>query len=437
MLWSDPTTGNELRFHRLCLAAAFMITLAWGFVYIGHGGSGVVDEPGQMEAIYHFAEKRPGIPAALPNLPGYHFLVIILSDGPPTLKSARMVTLGLALLGLAAFAGAWRARHGRHPGGMTLLLALLPILQPFTAMVYTDVPALAFLFAACWAQFAGRRALAAALLAGACLIRQTCLIWAGYLLVLEALDCFFPRPSGADAAERRPWPEAAGRWLERGRWLLLLLATGAAIILYAGRFTLGTAHGNQLDPNLATIHFAGILLLLLGLPYWLANTGPMLRSGRESFRFQPGRAGLLTVLALGTAVVLAATYANRHVWNRELFWLEPPSTFVLLRNWPLVWLERIPALQVLSGLVVAGTVAGLGWLFARQQSTRELWLLLPVGAVLLLSNGLVEPRYCLPPCALALLFLSPGRPGLVRQIRWFAVLCLVQSALLLDKLALW
>lgn len=435
MPWTNPAAGNETRFQRICLAAAFLVTLAWGAIYIGHGNPGVVDEPGQVEAMRHFAEHRPGVPPALPNLPGYHFLVILLTDGQPTLLSARLVTLGCALLGLAAFAGAWRQRHGRHPGGATLLLALLPVLQPFTAMVYTDVPALALLLAACWAQFAGQRALAAGALALACLVRQTTLIWAAYLLVLEAWECLRPRTDGSSA--QVPWRTALFAWLERGRWLLLLLATAAGIILYAGRLTLGSQHGNQLDPNPATIHFAGVLLLLFGLPAWIARAGPMFGDWQAARRRWPGRTLGLTVLALGIAAVLAATYANPHVWNRELFWPDKPSAYVLLRNWPLVWIERIPVLQALSGLIVVGITAGLVHGFVRQRCARELLLLLPFGAVLLLTNGLVEPRYFIQPCALALLFLEPGPATQRRQAGWFALLCAVQSAFVLDGLALW
>ncbi|MEO6568324.1 MAG: hypothetical protein ABIO94_06135 [Opitutaceae bacterium] len=435
--WKNAAAPNELRFHRICLTAAFAVTLIWGAVYIGYGNSGIEDEPGQMGVIEHFALRRPGIPESLPNLPGYHFLVIYLSGDAPTLQSARVVTLGLALAGLGAFAAAWRRRHGTHPGGATLLVALLPIIQPFTAMAYTDVPAMTFIFAAFWAYFSGKQVLAASALTAACLIRQTSIVWAGYLLVLTALDCFYPRNSDSEQRVRVRWGAAFGRWIEEGRWLLLLISVGVGIILYAGRFTLGTAHGNQLEPNLATIHFAGVLLLLFGLPFWAANAGAMLRDFRASMHSRMGRTLSLTALGLGVAAALAATYINRHVWNRELFWPDPASTFVLLRNWPLVWIERIPGLRLVSGLVVIGVTAGLAYLFGRQRCARELWLILPFGAALLLSNGLVEPRYFIPPFALALLFLEPSHSGLVRHIRWFGLLCVVQSAFVLDRLALW
>jgi hypothetical protein len=436
--WKTPAAGDELRFHRICLVAAFAVTFLWGAIYIGHGNTGIEDEPGHMGAIEHLARKLPGVPASLPNLPGYHFLVIFLSGGEPTLRSARVVTLGLALAGLAAFAAAWRQRHGKHPGGMTLLLALLPIMQPFTAMAYTDVPAMTFLFLAFWAQFAGRFALAAGALALACLVRQTSLVWAGYLLAIQAMDCFFPKtPAAENVPTSFSWSKAFHRWLDSSRWLLLLVATGLGTIVYAGRLTLGTEHGIRPEPNLATVHFGGALLLLIGLPFWVANLRGMLRSVHAASQKSPGRILGFAALGLGIAAALAMTYTNRYVWNRELFWTDPGSTYVLLRNWPLVWMERIEGLRWVSGLIVVAVAVGLAFLCKRERDARELWLILPFGALLLLSNELVEPRYFMPPCALALLFLEPGRNGLLRQIRWFALLCLLTSPFTLQRLALW
>ncbi len=429
---APPAGENAARLPRFCLAAAFVLTLLWGALYIGHGNAGLIDEPGQLEAMRHFAERRPGPPAALPNLPGYHFLVLLLTDNQPTLQSARLVTLGCALLALAAFAGAWRQLHGRHPGGATLLLATLPVLQPFTAMAYTDVPALMFLFAGCWAHFARRHALAALLLALACLIRQTNLIWATYLVCIDGLNLL--RPKSPTPAPH--WRSALWAWIEHDRWLLLLLATGTGIILYAGRLTLGTEHGNQLQPNLATIHFAGVMMFLLGLPYWIAKTPALLRSYRTALTTRPYLVPGLTALGLLVAAVLTATYANPHLWNRELFFPDPPSTKILIRNWPLVWIDRHFLLRGLSGLLIVGSLAGLGWIFARQRYGRELWLLLPFGAVLLLTNGLVEPRYLIPPCALGLMWLDGGSSG-PRLAAWFTLLCLIQAPFALLGLALW
>jgi hypothetical protein len=304
-------------------------------------------------------------------------------------------------------------------------------MQPFTAMAYTDVPAIACLLAACWAQAARRTALAAGLLALACLVRQTCLIWAGYFLLVDLVAKLRPRDGS-----RPTWRDALLSWIEDGRWLLLLIATAAGIILYAGRLTLGHAHGNQPEPNPATLHFAALAISLFVLPYWFSQGPSMIRNWRAQTATRPGLAWGLLATGVVAAGFFALTFRNPHVWNQQLFWPERPSTYIMLRNWPLVWIDRLPLLRIFSGLVIVGTLAGLAYLFGRQRFTRELWLVLPFGALLLLTNGLVEPRYLIPPCVLGLLWLETGA-GFGRQAAWFGLLCVVQSPFVMTGLALW
>src|SRR5207244_3229380 len=139
-------SDRESRLDRLCLAAAFGVTIVWFFVYNHFRPDYLVDESGHLGNIYHFLEGKPGWPEQMTMLPGYHFVVTALWQLHPPfrlLTLARLVSTLFSLGGLAAFAFAWRRIHGRHPGRATLLLALLPILQPFTGMAYTDAPALA------------------------------------------------------------------------------------------------------------------------------------------------------------------------------------------------------------------------------------------------------------------------------------------------------
>ncbi|WP_438482295.1 hypothetical protein [Oleiharenicola lentus] len=436
MRWLDTPATPDLRFHRISFVLAFVITLIWGACYIGYNNPGLVDEPGQFEAILHFFFTRPGVPAALPNLPGYHFSVIWLTAGLPTLTDARLVTLGFACAGLIAFAGAWRQLHGSHPGGATLLLALLPVMQPFTAMAYTDVPAMALLFAAFWAHFSGQRPLSALLLVGACFIRQTCLVWAAFLLVADAAQIFFPEREQRMVnrmAQRAAWLE----FIERNRWLLLLLVTSAGIVLYAGRLTVGSIHGNKPDPNIATLHFAAVLIAFFCLPLW-----PSLLRGSFEFlrnRWLHRRTSIVVAAigAVGLAAIFFLTYRNPHPWNQPLFWDEPPCARILLRNWPIVGIDRFVALKAISSLLLVLVPVALGVALRGQRYARELFLIAPFGVALLLSNGLVDPRYLIPPCALGLLFIQPDRPSLCIIAGWFLLLCLIQSPLVMARLILW
>ena len=133
----------ESRAARTCLAAALALTLAWGLTYLFFAHGDLCDESGHLGVMYHFAEKKPGWPDQLTTLPGYQLLTVWLSGGHPSYTWARAVSLGFALLGVAAFAGAWKKLHGRPATTAVLLFALLPIAQPYGGMAYNDVPALA------------------------------------------------------------------------------------------------------------------------------------------------------------------------------------------------------------------------------------------------------------------------------------------------------
>jgi alpha-1,2-glucosyltransferase len=348
--------------------------------------------------------------------------VLALSGGEPTPTAARLVTGASALAGLAAFAALWRRWHGARPGAAVLLVALLPILQPYTGMVYTDVTALALVLAAAWAQFGGRPWVAGALLAAACLVRQTSVIWGTCFVAIEVLRDW-PAVAG--------WPdrlrEAARRAVGRAPGILAVHVAVAAIVLWAGRLTPGTQHGNALHPNLATVHFGGVLLAALTLPLWP-------RLAPAAFRLLAARPGRILAAAAAVAA-LALLYRNPHVWNRELWW--PDTPFTLLRNWPLVGADRWWLLRwAWSLLAVAGALGAVAAL-AGQPRRRELVVVAGFSAVLLATNGLVEPRYFITPAVLALLFVRFSRPTFVRLAAWFALLSAAHAPFILGGLSLW
>jgi hypothetical protein len=419
-------------FDRLCLAAAFALPLAWFFTFNHFRPDYLVDESGHLGNIYHFLENKPGWPEQMTMLPGYHWVVVALWKlHPPCslLTLARLVTTATAWLALGAFFRAWKNFRARPAdqkgeegaGAATLTFALLPIFQPFTALAYTDVPAIACVLLAFAAQFSRRYFFAALALTAAALVRQTTLAWAAFLIALE----IFPR---------------AGSWREtfpRVRWLVLLLASAAAAVLVAGRLTPGTQTGNELHPNPASIHFAGLLALLFGLPVWLAHARGTWQEWRPFFRVK-GTRGLALALAgtaLGFAALLALTFRNPHAWNREFFWDD--GKFTLLRNWPLIILDTHPWLRALSGLNLVAMAAALALIFAHQPHRRTLWLALAFGAVLPALNSLVEPRYFLDGAVGMLLFLEFTAIDRRRLMAWWALLCAALAPFIARGVALW
>lgn len=417
---------------QLCLIAAFVLTLLWGAAYIGFARSELCDEPGHVAAAEHFAEGQPGWPS-LPHPPGYHLFVNALSLNQPGITAARATSVVFALISLVAFAGAWRRLHREEPGPATLVFALLPILQPFTTLAYTDVTSLAWLLCAWWAQVSGYYFRAAALLGIACLVRQTNLIWAAFFITWEALRALESRQESL-APLRVAFRDA---WA-RSRWQLFVISLGALAVLLLGRFTLGTDHGNELKTNIAAFHFAAWLALIFCLPLWLLHGPAALRASRlvEKFR-SPREIACFAVLPLAVGL-LALTFENPHEWNRLLRWgTRIGKPYVLLRNWPLIEVGAHFPLRVLSGSAVIAALVLAFLVFRQQPHHRALWFTLLFGAILLGTNSLVDPRYYITPAVMLLCLLKFSTRTYLWLAAWFALLCTIHDPFILLGRSLW
>jgi hypothetical protein len=429
-------------YERSCLAAAFALTLAWFFIYNHFMPAQLVDEPGHLGNIWHFLEGKPGWPGQMTMLPGYHYLVVSLWQlHPPVgiVTFARLVVTLCSFLGLIAFAAGWRTLHRpaaplATAGPATLLFALLPILQPFTGLAYTDAPALAFALFAVAVHLAGHYGLAALAFIPALLTRQTNILWPAFLLVYEILApvAFLRRPENVSGLKSaHPAAIYFTAFFRRTRWLLLLLAACAAAIglalTKAGRLTPGTETGNDLGFNPAGPHIAALLVLLLGLPVWLAHLPAFFRS----LRLWP------TLLLLCFAVFFALTFKNPHPWNRDLFW--DGCSFTLLRNWPLVWLDTHPWLRALSAVNIVLMILAVQKTIARQRPTLQLPLSLIVlfGLVQPFTNTLIEPRYHIPLVAFFLLYLDLTPSTTRRLTLWWLFLCVLHAPFIAKALSLW
>jgi len=397
-------------------------------VYVNFAQEQLCDEPGHMEAVYHLAQGKPGLPETMPMMPGYHWTVVALGLGQPTLLTARFTSTLFGLSGILAFAAAWRILHCKPAGMAALLFCLLPILQPFTGMAYSDAAGVATLLWAAWAQIAGHRKCAALLFGVAACVRQTNLIWVGFFAVweLRPLLQIGKLPTASELV--------ATAW-KRCRWLILLALIAAAVVASAGRLTPGKVHGNALQANWATLHFAGWLWLALMLPILVLGTPTALAALRSLLGRRPIAGGALALASALAVVGLVHVYRNPHLWNQVLSW--PDVRFTLLRNWPLVATDRYPLLRYLSAGAVVLAAWAFAWTFRIQVHRLALWLGLGFSAVLLSTNLLVEPRYFITPAALLLLFLDLDRRTCLWLAGWFLLLDLLHGPFIVNARALW
>jgi len=407
---------------RGCYILTAVLVVGWGLIYHYMLAGGLVDEPGHVAAIQHFSNQSPGWPESMPMLPGYHFMVMSVGKLWPTLSLlavARLVTVLTTLLGLGAFALIWKKLHGQPAGRATLLFALLPLTQPFTGMAYSDMAALAFALVAFWAQLSGRGALAALILVGAIGIRQTNLIWVGFLIAWEFFRSDVPRQT----------------LLQRVRWLLLLSTVALVIIIAAGRLTLGVQHGNSFAFNPASVHFAAVLLLVLGMPIWWLHLPAWFAESRAAAQARPMRVMGWAVLGVVAVGALTLSYRNPHLWNREVFW--EGCSFTLLRNWPLIWADLNPVVRVASSLNVVLMAFALVRYLASQADRAPLFLALAVGSVPVLTNSLVEPRYMIPAAGFLLCFIKMSAIEWRYLVGWWAVLTVIHAPFVALGLSLW
>ena len=406
------------------LSAAPVVTLIWCGVYVCLSREGLCDEPWHLGLMHRFALNPFAWPETMPHPPGYHWLVLAVTAGAPSYTAARLVTGTLACVGLIAFASAWRRVHGgvEGVGVATFSVAVLPILQPYTAMAYTDVPALALLLCAWWAQVAEHRSVAAALLAAAVLIRQTAIVWGVLFIFWEGVQAWRRGLRGATLLSAV---------VRKSRWILLLEIAFGALIVIAGRFTPGSQPGNALHPNIATLHFAAALIALLAAPCCIAG----LRSACAEFCAWPRSSWLFAAITLPTVAILSGYYANGHIWNRDLWW--PEVSFTLLRNWPLVALERVPWLRLVSGLLIVVMTTATVRFVAAERFRAELGAVLLIGALLLATNSLVEPRYFITPAVFVLFFLRPDPKRARRLCLWFALLSAAHAPFIVAAKSLW
>jgi hypothetical protein len=367
------------------------------------------------------------MPGNLAMLPTYHWMVYVTALGHPTLMWARLFTLITALIGLVIFGTCWGNYHRADAAIPTLLLATLPILQPFMAMVYTDVTALTFLLAAWGAQLSRRYALAAGLLGVACLLRQTNIIWGGFFAAWEALQIY---------SSEHNWRVVPRVIFPRIVWLCLLAMLFAGWILAAGSVLPAAIPENKPRFNIASIHFGALLWMVFMAPIWLGQIPLAVKWLRDNMRARPVMIVIVAVSVAFAVSAFALTYKNPHPWNRSLAYWEAFHLYYL-RNWPLVAAESSPALRWVFGIMVVATLFSVSALIAAQRNWPDVLLGTIFGLILLSPHYLVDPRYFITPAVFLLFFIRwEERKGCILA-GWWIFLCVCHAPFILAGRSIW
>ncbi len=143
-----------------------------------------VDEKVHQAAIVAIADGAFTAPD-VPMLPGYHWFVAAATMlVTPSLAASRITTFVVSAAALLIYCGI--QPPGRSTPNPVLLAAFLPILFPYTSMVYTDAVGVFFLVGALQAHTAGRHVPAAIAGLAACFVRQSSAVWIGFLMAWSA-----------------------------------------------------------------------------------------------------------------------------------------------------------------------------------------------------------------------------------------------------------
>jgi hypothetical protein len=376
----------------------------WLLVFDAAHPTQFADEHSHLAAILGIREGEWRPPPYLPMLTGYHWIVALISWVPgPSLSLGRLISACLSSAAILFFAAAKREWEGERDGRATLSFAWLPILFPFTVMVYTDVAGVLFIVAAVWAKLSGRLWLSALFLLVAFFVRQSNIVWALFVTAWVALDTW-EAWRAADEEERRAWsPAVLTLWFPRLFAHLAAVGFMGFFFLTAGSLLPAPVEENRPQPNIGNLYLFCFTVLLVWAPLWVPRLPKDLRALTGFVRLRSAAAAGIGLGLAGLSAVLVATYDNFHPWNHD-------ERFI--RNLPLIWMQEHVWLRVIGVLL---TYWALWFLvrFWREQPERRLLLLLGgFLAVFLAPHVLVETRYYMVPFALAYLLISlPKREG--------------------------
>lgn len=352
------------------VVTALLAPIVWWIVVNHARPEPIADEVLHQKVVAGLTQGQWPRPGYLTVLPAYHAVAAALTrPWGGALPAARAVTVVLAVV-----AGwlAWRLARRRNGdrGAAALLILGGPLVLPFTALVYTDVPALCLLLLATWAAAAGRWWMCAAAVIAAFLIRQTSAIW----LLLFALAALRDRP---------PARAALARLVPLGVALVVCVVVGVAV----RRWIVGAQISIQPAVNPAQFYIFGLCVAVVWAPLWIEE---LLRMWTATLRPALMRGwGAAAILAASAAIALL--YTNPHPWNAD------PD---YLRNRLLVAMQRSEVLRTIICTAVA-IGGGAAVHFARRQANAgELAVIGCLSLVFLAPHPMVDPRYYIVPIAL-------------------------------------
>lgn len=402
--------------------------LLWYLLFSHFHPLPLVDEMDHQQVISGILRGNADL-SRLPMLPGYHWLIAICSAIPgASLGFSRFLTFLISTMTILLYVSIPRQQDGRTSKRSPLLLAFLPILFPYTAMVYTDAVALFFLVGAIWAQTRRHYVLSGISAMVACLVRQSNMLWVIFIIAWSALEMSHLWKDRSDVLKLSMWNAVGRRLLPQiAAHLVVLVCMGTILILYGGVLA-SSVPGNRPRPNIGNFYSLSFFSLTLWAPIWLSRFRKDIRSSLRSMRLKPVKVGIFLVGLTFCGIILIATYDNWHPWNQKHWFL---------RNIPLIAMDRWIWFRFIGVICLFLAVWLITKFWSSQPNRRHLILLAAFTFLFLLPHSLVESRYLIVPFVLADFFLSYTKAQEVFLTVWYFSISLVVGILFVSSLAFW
>lgn len=377
---------------RLALPLAVASVLSVLAVFSTYADRPIADEAGHhLHAIRQFYEGDWSRPEHLPMFPAYHAVAAVAAR---VFGANLLVLRGLSavmMIGAVVFFDAALRRRGvKHRGYALLHFAWLPLLLPFSVMVYTESASMLCLAAAIYLQSRRQLQLSALALLFACLVRQSNVVWVVLLAVLAWTEHGREMPGDSRKVE------GGGARASNGELVVQLWGHAAVTVLTSVWLIVDaggtrTIEANRPRFNVAQLYLFAMAGILLWAPLWMRRLPHDVRALVLWFRMSPARGVVVVIVAGALVAMLAIAFRNPHPWN------ENPRYF---RNLPLMAMSQSSAVRwIVAAVIVA--IAPIVVRFTLAQTDRlKLALAWMFALLFLLPHSLAEPRYYVVPFVL-------------------------------------
>lgn len=335
-----------------------------------------VDEQHHYRQITSFLQGHYALDEKLAMLPGYHAAVALLGKllGFGSLPAVRLVSVAAGFVAAAVFFRmCWSGpSNNRSDGGerdvstaalRTAQFYYLPILFPFTFLVYSDVGSLVPVLGMIAASLRRHHLLAGVLALVSLLYRQNNIFWVSLALTITY----------ADAEGVKLSTESLVRHAKRS-WPLVLAHVAFLTFIVANRgVAIHDRDSNPLGIFWNNLFFALACVTLFFLPMHVANLPSMLALVRR-------HPVACTIVLLAVGVLFFWPHAI-HTYNADPY---------MLKNWALLRMKENLPFRVGVFVMVMFALASLS---VTRLRTPWMWVIYPFIVLSLVTPWVVEPRY--------------------------------------------